>query len=149
MNPPTNVRPIKYSDWATCGELCQAAFPEDERAPEKFLSDLADERSMDSPWKPHFIAATWWGKEIVGVGGCSRSRLNWDVWEFTWCFVREDARGKGVGRLLVEQRLRRVSEEEGKLVLLTTARPEIYQKYGFRDLGTLGVKPVRLMSLEL
>jgi GNAT superfamily N-acetyltransferase len=113
--------------------------------------ELGDALRSNAWRKPRFWVARGY-YEIIGFAGLCQSGINYHVFEFTWCNVLPEYQGKGVGRALVERRIEAARDAGGKVIILTTMKPEVYLRYGFKVLSEhqlWGKMPTSLMLMEI
>ena len=73
---------------------------------------------------------------LIALAGLMNSGLDFDIWEFAWAMVREDYRGKGVGKLLNDERIKIIKQYGGKKVLCVTQKTWHLTRNGFRIVHT-------------
>lgn len=71
------------------------------------------------------------GDEIIALACLGKSGIDFDIWEFAWDMVREEHRGKGLGRKLNDERIMRVKEYGGKKILLVTKKMWHFERNNF------------------
>lgn len=116
-------------------------------SPEAFGSDFATEsvspvEAFAKTLETLFVAGAFDGKRLVAVAGFrqldrQKTRHRGDIWGV---YVAPEARGKGVGRLLLEHVLEHARDrvEQVHLSVTTTNAPAValYEHLGFKRYGT-------------
>lgn len=144
------IGPVRREDEEACAAIARTNWPNDDHVAYSVVLELAEARS-GANWRPSYFKASV-EEKIVGFAGWNYSWVNYDVYELCWCNVLPEYQGKGIGRKLVEVRLSTIRNIGGQVVLLTTHRPEIYERYGFKSLSSFNLwahGKTHLMSLEL
>lgn len=118
---------MEEADIKRCISIALENWPGNRRVKDNICYELAD------PYAWYYVA--WLANAIVGFAGYRRSSINYDVYEFAWCNVLAEYRGRGIGRALTEYRIKMVEVSNGRAILLSTHLPELYERYGFRSLG--------------
>ena len=85
---------------------------------------------MTHPEAFYFVALAH-GTGVKGFAGVKKTHANRYIWEFTWNAVLPEFQKQGIGRALVEKRVELVKEKGGRAIILSTGKPEVYEKYGF------------------
>lgn len=135
------IRKMQKSDVLHVERLLRDTWPDSERVQRTILRELEDQFSS-AEYRPTFFIAEDHGC-VVGCGAWNWSWVNYGMYELCWGCVREDYRGRGLGRMLVERRLNDIrsssndEHETSCIVMLSTHRPEIYCRYGFQPVMTL------------
>lgn len=88
---------------------------------------------------------------LIGFGGYRRSAISRHIYEITLDAIWPPYQGQGYGRALMKRRLYDIVLAEGKVVLLTTSLPEVYEHFGFKTFwkGDLWLPDVHAMSLDI
>lgn len=73
---------------------------------------------------------------MVALAGFMNSGLDFDIWEFAWAMVRENYRGKGLGKLLNDERIKIIKQYNGKKVLCVTQKTWHLSRNGFHVVHT-------------
>jgi GNAT superfamily N-acetyltransferase len=68
---------------------------------------------------------------VKAVAGYKRTGVNQAIFEFPWCVVHPDWQRQGLCRRLTERRIQAVKDLGGKAIILTTSKPEVYERFGF------------------
>ncbi len=79
--------------------------------------------------------------KIVGFAGYASCGFDIDGFGFLWCNVHPDHKNKGIGKLLVKQRISSVKEDGGKFIL-SSQREEVtwhLERFGFEKISENGV----------
>ena len=124
--------------------------------PEAFTSDATEERAkeptdylhrlgLDRPDRGHFVLGAWRGEWLVGSIGCERDRRRKGrhVGHIVGMMVRPEARGKGIGRDLLQGLIGECRRIDGleMLTLSVTAgnvpAVSLYESSGFSVYGNL------------
>lgn len=75
-------------------------------------------------------------RELMGQLNKAQNMYTAERWRLCWLGVCPDARGRGVGRELIQWGLDRSDEEAVPTVLeASNAGAILYKKYGFREIG--------------
>lgn len=130
------IRKMTRYDILFVEQLLCDTWPDNTRVKRTVLRELEDMFSS-AEYRPTFFVAEDHGR-IIGCGAWNWSWLNYGMFEICWGCVREDYRGRGLGRALVEARLADIlqaSRSEGETchqVMVSTHLTEMYEHYGFR-----------------
>ena len=73
---------------------------------------------------------------LIALAGLMNSGLDFDIYEFAWAMVREDYRGKGVGKLLNDERIKIIKQYGGKKILCVTQKTWHLTRNGFHIVHT-------------
>ncbi len=79
-------------------------------------------------------------KKIVGFAGYSNCGFDTEIFGLTWCNVHPAYKNLGIGKMLVEERLKSISKEGGKVVL-SSQREQVtwhLERFGFERLKENG-----------
>jgi ribosomal protein S18 acetylase RimI-like enzyme len=145
-----NIRVYQEQDKERCREIALMNWPDEPRVRRHVGFELSDPNirtlvaEIESP-------ATFF-PIIVGWSSWCWSAISYDVAEFVWSNIHPAYQGQGIGRKLAEARIKAIKEGGGKAILLTTGKPEVYKRYGFKtlDILPLWIGPeTYLMSLDL
>ena len=134
------IRRAEPSDAAVLTAIAHAA-KRHWNYPEAWLRLWKDELSVDPRWLATHDA--WLAEGEAGVlGWCAISREG-DACSLEHCWVRPEATGQGVGRLLVEQARTSAAEQHAaKLSVVSDPNAErFYRKLGFRRTGEHPSRP--------
>ena len=147
------VRPLAAADLPAYKQLRDAMLL---AHPESFTSDAASEAhkapadfiyrlGVDRPGGGQFVLGAWHGRGLVGAIGCERdARLKVrHIGKVVGMMVHADARGRGVGRLLLDACVRE-ARRAGGIEMLTlsvtagnVAALGLYETSGFATCGRL------------
>ena len=153
MDEPVVVRRLGRADLDAYKALRDTML---QAHPDAFTSDAVTERAkapiayldrlgLDRPEGGHFTLGAFHGDELVGAISCERDgRVKVrHIGHIIGMMVRDQARGNGVGRVLLERSVALAREADG-LELLTlsvtagnTAAERLYESAGFQLYGTL------------
>lgn len=118
--------------------------------PERYSLARIEEqlRPVPPPFYRHFLIARV-GAEVLGIGGVKAADWASDTHILYLSAVAEHARGQGIARSLIAARIAWVMENfpHGRL-LVSTARPRRFARFGFRLMGKREAGGRRLMLLE-
>ena len=146
---PAKIRTFSDSDIETFREIRLLALA---IHPESFGPTVEEEKALDTgDWKKRigsadssdFVLGAFVKESLIGIAGFYREKKNnfrhkgmiWGV------FVIPEMRGKGIGRLLVEQALQIAETQPGlSIVKLHVAEPNfeaisLYKALGFKEFG--------------
>ncbi len=73
---------------------------------------------------------------LVALACLGKSGIDFDVWEFAWDMVCEEYRGQKLGKMLNDERIKRVREYGGKKILLVTKKMWHFERNNFRTVCT-------------
>ena len=153
MTDSLTIRPL------VAGDLADYKQMRDEMLlahPEAFTSDAEAEKAkepadylhrlgLDRRGGGHFLLGAWSGRRLVGAIGCERElrRKVRHIGHVIGMMVRPEARGRGIGRALLEACIAEARRTPGleMLTLTVTAGNDsavgLYQSSGFTTYGTL------------
>lgn len=128
LAPPDRleIRPFKPSDRDACLAVFDSNVPDDFRAFER----AGFESFLNAPRGPYFVLVD--AGTVLGCGGYAVDSHG--VASLCWGMIRSDRHGKGLGRMLLRERLRFVAADEtlGAARLETSHRAAgFFQKLGF------------------
>jgi len=92
-------------------------------------------KELTHPDSFYFVALVNGG--VKGFAGYKTTHVNPFIYEFPWCVVHPDYQRKGLGRALTGTRIQEIRNKNGQAIILTTGKPEVYEKYGFELLKKL------------
>ena len=142
-NKDIEIRIMTKRDIKRCAEIAYLNWPDKRRVSRHLVHELKDHIN--------FLVAEI-DTEIVGWAGWVWSKISYDVAEFVWCNVHPDHQKKGVGKKLTLARIKAIKAHDGKLIVLTTCKPDIYRKYDFWTQGVYNLwtgKKTHMMVKEL
>ena len=127
-------------------DILVASFDDPLRySPERILNELTQE---PLPYYRRFLVARLAG-EVVGVGGIKAADWASDTHILYRSAVAEHARGSGIARALIMARIAWAMETFGHgRLLVSTARPRRFGRFGFKVVGGYEAAGRRLMLLE-
>ena len=152
MNGAPQIRPLGAADLADYKRLRDDLLA---LHPEAFTSDAESEATrepsdylhrlgLDRSDGGHFVLGAWRGRRLVGAIGCERElRLKVrHIGHVIGMMVRPEARGHGIGALLLEACIAEARHARLEMLTLTvTAGNEgairLYDRHGFVAYGTL------------
>ena len=115
------------NDIEVCAAIAYENWPNESRVSRHILHELHNHDIF-------FLVAEIDG-QIVGWAAWCWSRISYDIAEFVWCNIKSEYQRQGIGRALTQTRIMAVKSMEGKAILLTTGKPIVYEKYGFKTVG--------------
>jgi ribosomal protein S18 acetylase RimI-like enzyme len=148
----TTIRPLGAADLADYKRLRDEMLA---LHPEAFTSDAAsdagkepshylDRLGLERPDGGQFLLGAWRGRRLIGAIGCERqARLKVrHIGHVIGMMVRPDARGAGIGALLVEACIGQAREAGLEMLTLSVtadnaAAVRLYERHGFAPYGTL------------
>lgn len=88
---------------------------------------------------------------LIGFGGFQQSAMSRHTYEITLDAIWPPFQGQGYGRALMKTRLYEIVCAGGKVVLLTTSVPEVYEHFGFKTfmVRDLWLPNTHLMALDV
>lgn len=127
-------------------DILEASFANPERYNRQRL--LEQLRSAPLPFYRRFLVARR-GGQIVAVGGIKAADWATDTHILYLSAVAEQARGQGIARALIMARIAWAMESfvHGRL-LVSTAKPRRFARFGFRLVGKYSAQERRLMVLD-
>ena len=98
-----SIRLMKKEDIEECITMTLESFDDYENEFDTIKEEF--EESFDKEWwgLPKYFVFENEGK-ILGMGGYSLSRLDWDSFEMFWLCVRKEYKGHGIGSALTKHR---------------------------------------------
>ena len=139
----TTIRPLVRADIAACRGIVAKNW--DYETAFRFSNEVEHCWSnMDSP--PIYYVAEYRGK-IIGFAGMIPSWLMFGVWEFIWINILPEHQKFGVGKQLMEHRIREVLRQDGRLILAMTKEVDYFKQHGFNVDRSFG--DWKLMSAHL
>lgn len=126
--------------------LLFTAFDDPQRyGPERLRAELS---VQPPPFYRHFLVARR-GGTLLAVGGIKAADWASDTHILYLSAVAAEARGQGIARALIMARLAWAMENFGHgRVLVSTARPRRFARFGFKLVGRQARQERRLMLLE-
>jgi len=125
------IREMKHRDISTCEEIVRDEWGDvaADRAHDQMIR-MFTMRPADSP--QFYVAENAETGEVIGFSAFEPTSLMKDTYDFIWIALKPSARGKKLGTLLTEVRLRDVEKRGGKLICLMTEKPGFFKKFGFQ-----------------
>lgn len=113
--------------------------------PERLAQEI---RPPLAPQRKQFFMVTE-GERILGVAGVKSADWASKAWILYLSAVVPEARGRGIGRSLVEARLRWIKSQQAHgRILVSTAKPRRFRVFGFRQMTREAREGRHLMLLE-
>jgi ribosomal protein S18 acetylase RimI-like enzyme len=152
VNGALQIRPLGAADLADYKRLRDdllalhpEAFTSDaDSEAKKEASDYLHRLGLDRSEGGHFVLGAWRGRRLVGAIGCERElRLKVrHIGHVIGMMVRPEARGRGIGALLLESCIAEARHAGLEMLTLSvTAENEdairLYDRHGFVAYGTL------------
>jgi N-acetylglutamate synthase-like GNAT family acetyltransferase len=78
------------------------------------------------------------GPELTGFAGVRKSWMHRDAWELTGIVVHPKWQARGIGRALTDARLELIRALGGKYVLISTIRPDYFERFDFEAIDSTG-----------
>ena len=129
------IREARKKDIPQMMKIIKINFP-------RYSKDLAFKELNDmfsnSLYKPTYVVAVEKGN-IIGFNGYIVSWVDNLVVDIFWVNTHPDFYGKGIQSTLMKETIRRIKDIRNpkmKLILISTAIPTFFQKFGFRKIGT-------------
>jgi GNAT superfamily N-acetyltransferase len=148
------VRPLLAGDVEAATAIIAAAFREaDGSLPERYSPPVIADRLAASvaaqrPSRSRFIVVEHLGK-LAALGGYSKEAWSPCAWSLYMAAVRPDLQGHGLGRVLIQQRLKAIQQATIGIgmVLVSSRRPSSFESLGFQTLRKMPHGPT-LMAWE-
>jgi len=128
MTAPFDVRHLRQGDVEACLRIFDSNVPDAFRPEER--RDF--ERFLEDPPGPVWVVERG-GKEVVACGGVAVEPEDPGLASLCWGMVRGDLQGRGLGRLLLEARIRALEADEAIQALRLETIPDTVGF--FRHLG--------------
>ena len=142
------LRLAKKSDIGDITRVIKKSFSKQDT---KFSRKEVAEMFSTSLNKPTYVVAIE-NNEIIGLAGFILSWFSFDIYEIFWVAVRPDFQGKGAGRELVKNVIRRIKSFKGQYkasgIILSTSSPQFFERCGFEKILVLPKKSF-LMVMKL
>lgn len=147
MNKIT-IKKLTSSDWKTYKELRLQMLTEEPQAYSQTLEEL--EKRSDKEWEEKtqadnmIILAVWLDGKLAGMNGLFYEEK--DVVAIWGMFVREEFRGMGLGKRLMQEIENEIRKDGGvkKIQVSVTSSQaaafELYKKLGFREIKRMSNK---------
>ncbi len=134
------VRELLSSDILRCIKIYKSNNESDSQ---EWINLLKNE--LESSLEPtKFIRPKYFVVEynqgVVGFGGYANCGFDVEAFGLTWCNVHPDYKGIGIGKMLVEERLKSIKNEGGKKVF-SSQREQVtwhLERFGFDKLEENG-----------
>jgi L-amino acid N-acyltransferase YncA len=101
-------------------------------------------------YTPTFLVAEE-KSEVIGLTGYIQSWMDYQVYHLFWVNVSGVHQGRGVGKKLILEALKRIKKQQGinkaRMVLITTTVPAFYTQFNFRKLAK--VEKYDLMAFDI
>lgn len=99
--------------------------------------------------RPYYLIAEEEGI-VIGFGGFREAEMDPDTAEMFWVTVDKQHRGHGVGTELVKKLIEEIKKKY-ILVLLSTDKPEFYERLGFKQIHHITVESTKysICALDL
>lgn len=135
-----NIRLLERTDIPLCVDIYNLNYPNDELYWIDLLNNELNAMFQDSKFiiPKYFVIEI--DNKIIGFAGYSNCGFDTEVFGLLWCNVHPDYQGKGVGKMLVEERLKHIKGDGGKIVL-SSQRGKVtwhLERFGFVNMGDNG-----------
>jgi N-acetylglutamate synthase-like GNAT family acetyltransferase len=106
--------------------------------PKNLVKKEINEMFSQALLKPTYLVAEKNGN-IIGCGGFIRSWEDNSIFNIFWINVLADFQGNGVGTKLIKKIVETINGDKGKpkvkMITLSTNKPVVYKRLGFKKLG--------------
>jgi GNAT superfamily N-acetyltransferase len=127
------IRPMQQSDIPQCLIIAREGW---DRGTAQHAAPDFTEMFASAAWRPFFYVAEE-HESIVGMVGYGVSWLCYGVYNLFWLAVRRNARGRGIGKALIERCLDDLYPIADVLMLVTSI-PEFYERHWrFRTIANI------------
>ena len=146
------VRPLIDGDIDAATAIIADAFREaDGSLPERYSPPVIADRLAASvtahrPSRSRFLVVEHLGK-LAALGGYSKEAWSPCAWSLYMAAVRPDIQGRGLGRVLIQQRLKAIQQATigTGMVLVSSRRPHSFLTLGFQALRKMPHGPTLMM----
>ncbi len=145
------IRKIEKKDIKEIILLIESLYPNENS--NKFIYQELKESFLSHSHKPEFFVVEHHSK-IVGIGGFSKSRINYRIYEIFSLMIDLKFQNKGYGTSIMKRMIKEIKNQRREknneiTIVLTSLKPEFFKKFGFETISTLKPNKSSFMKLVI